>query len=68
MKLPRERGATCMLEICDTTELLASSITVDSKMWGQKGYEINLRTCLAFVRSVMGIRVLSTSNGFKIIL
>ena len=41
-------SATCMSEICDWTDVLASSKTVDSKLRGKKGYEINLRTCLAF--------------------
>ena len=37
-----------MFDICDWSEILSSSKTVDSKLRGQKGYEINLRTCVAF--------------------
>ena len=41
-------NASCMSEICDWSEILSSSKTVDSKLGGQKGYEINLRTYVAF--------------------
>ena len=41
-------NASCMSNICDWSEILSSSKTVDSKLRGQKGYEINLRTYVAF--------------------
>ena len=56
MKLPRQGlahvfSATCMSEICDWSEVLASS-----KSRGEKGYEINLRTCLA-CHEIVSIKV-----------
>ena len=49
-------NASCMSDICDWSEILSSSKTVDSKLRGQKGYEINLRTCVAFREIGRGYR------------
>ena len=53
-------SVTCNSEICDWSDILSSSKTVNSNLRGSKSYEINLRTCIAFREIGRGYKSISS--------